>query len=449
MKRGFLNSSKAKARPLGPSLTAPKPPELELQAPMRFPIGKFDVALPEGYETTKTEFVERDAHSGSLPNSMTCTRVPIEPVPGESSFSECLFYPGSKDVLMNLPGFPQPVKCPTETSVRMDSASGMGMGLFSTRALKMGDLILSERPPFVAAQGIPVLCPEGFTREQYVQLVLNQTEQVYQISVNRMRPEDRTALMALANSHKQDGSGPITGIVRTNGLALNGLRPGVSGGTEEYSAVCKDISRLNHSCSPNTATRFDMLSFSYQLFAVRDIPAGEELTYQYVGDVVVPTAERHKSLKPYDFVCTCAACTDAPASDVRRATIKAFAADAQALRMRTDPDAFLETCRAQLALIEREGLEHTPSYFDLITLLSETHRAKGDVEGANEWAAKVDKLFWDEEHPINAKNLPASAADSRWNTPAKIFQELAGLGGFTMVPGGAGMILHPQTKKSA
>jgi hypothetical protein len=97
------------------------------------------------------------------------------------------------------------------------------------------------------------------------------------IAVDRLRPDNKAAFMALASSHKEDGSGPVVGIVRTNGIAMN-LDPEEMSESEIYSAICKDISRLNH----------------------RQV--------------------RNKEFKPYGFICTCPACIDAPASDARRAT---------------------------------------------------------------------------------------------------------------------------------
>ncbi|KAJ7243715.1 hypothetical protein C8J57DRAFT_60118 [Mycena rebaudengoi] len=369
MKRGFLNSSKAKAHPLGPSIAPGRPSALKSsfgsKAPAlgSFPIGKLDVTVPKGYES-KNIIKECDPHGGSHPNALTFTTLPIDAAPGEQT-SECIFYHGSKEVVMNLPGFPQPVKHPKQRTFRMKLTPGKGSGLFSTRALKMGDLILSERPLFVGARGIPSNQPASFTPEQIIQLALDEMEKMYKIAVDRMNPEDRAAFMALANSHKEDGSGPIVGIVRTNGVGIDGLRPGVEGQIANYSSVCKDISRMNHSCSPNTVSRWDLLSFSFQLFAVRDIAVNEELTYSYT-DVLQPTAERHAGLKSYGFVCTCAACTDALASDARRAAISAFNAPLEQVNTPTDLDGLITKYRAQIARLEREGLEVTLAYSNVM-----------------------------------------------------------------------------------
>ncbi|KAJ6593428.1 hypothetical protein B0H19DRAFT_917092 [Mycena capillaripes] len=337
---------------------------------------------------------------------MTYTRVPFD-ADEDELVSECFLFPGSKEVLMNLPGFPRPLKNPAKPAFRLAAVRGKGMGLLSTRAIKMGDLILSERPLYVAARGLPVPVPSTFTRAQYTQFSLNMLEKYYEVSMTRMPPANKAAFMALKNSHLEDGSGPLVGIVRTNALALENLRPGVEGELGLYSAVCKDISRLNHrrnfaSCSPNTAPRFNMASFSYQLYAVRDIAAGEELTYQY-ADVALPTAERQKALKPYDFVCACPSCQD-PGSDGRREAIASFYAFSPAfIRRGATPladNAFALVDDRYLTnvfmLIQREGLEHLPAHLEILKLLMESHISRGDAKGASAWAARLDKLHWDE-----------------------------------------------------
>ncbi|KAJ7772050.1 hypothetical protein DFH07DRAFT_913816 [Mycena maculata] len=339
---------------------------------------------------------------------MVITTLPATP---DEPVTECFFYPGSMEVLTSLPGFPQPLTHPTSPTFRVDAIPGKGMGLVSTRALKAGDLILSERPLLIIVRGMPVLRPYGFTEEQYIQYSFEHLATCVQVCLNRMRPEARAAYMALANSHPKDTCGPIMGILRTNGLCLDGLRPGVENEWKSYSAVCKDISRLNHSCSPNTQPRFDMVSLSYQLFAVRDIAAGEELTYQYT-DAARSAAARKAGLKPYDFVCSCVACKAGPASNARRAAIAAFRASGQAWILdRTLPDDwFPSKCREQLALIAREGLEHHPQYFATTRGMMEAYICLGDAQRASAWAAKLDKILW-EETRVDVKALldPMSA----------------------------------------
>jgi len=64
-----------------------------------------------------------------------------------------------------------------------------------------------------------------------------------------MLDEDRKALMALTNSQKDIGIGPIHGILRTNAYSLTPLFDGSKlrpDGANVYSAVLKIGSRINH-----------------------------------------------------------------------------------------------------------------------------------------------------------------------------------------------------------
>ncbi|KAJ6491766.1 hypothetical protein C8R47DRAFT_1121710 [Mycena vitilis] len=124
------------------------------------------------------------------------------------------------------------------------------MGLFATRALHAGELILSERPLLISPASFELPIPPNFNLAQYTQLLLMESEKSVAISVDRMSPESKAAFMALGNSHMEDGSGPCLGIVRTNALGISGLRPGVEGPTSKYGAIPEYISRLNHRCVP-------------------------------------------------------------------------------------------------------------------------------------------------------------------------------------------------------
>ncbi|KAJ7608660.1 hypothetical protein FB45DRAFT_845823 [Roridomyces roridus] len=386
MKRGFLNSSKAKKRPVG------SPPRETIYH--RLPIGKQNVEVPAGYDA-KTHFIERDPRLGTGVGGMTITTVPFvdfEGYPGEPR-CECLFHAGSKEVLMNLPGFPQPMQQPPTTTFRLSDTPGKGVGLFATRALKTGDLVFSDRPLLLCATGIPTDVPEFFTQEQVAQQSLRDLEKMVGYCVQRMDAETKEAYMALKNSHLEDGSGPLVGILRTNGIGLEGLRPGVTDPTQFYSAVCKNLSRFNHSCSPNMARRWDMLSFSYQVFAVRDIAPGEELTYQYIP-LEIPTAYRQELLKPYDFTCACLSCTD-PESDARRANLNKSGGPSVFHWLFNPPqaDAWLfSEIRRQLKLVGEEKMEATFRYFELLNAGFEACIAMGDAIPSRRSSTKI---LWD------------------------------------------------------
>ncbi|KAJ6593480.1 hypothetical protein B0H19DRAFT_1365554 [Mycena capillaripes] len=445
MKRGFLNSSKAKATPLGPVSphVSSKPAasyvlsglaQLPSSGPTTIDLsfGKFNkVALPDGYDAGKI-----------LVPDMVNTTLPHQ------------------EVLTSLPRFPQPLIHPKTPAFRVANVPGKGVGLFSTRSLAEGDFILSERPLIINSVGLQIPIPPHFTYEQFVHLLLIESEKGLKVAVDRMRPDHRAAFMALANCHTEDGSGLLLGITRTNGLCVSGLRPGVTGKWGNYSATCKYISRLNHSCSPNTQPLFDEVSLSYRLWAVRDIAAGEELTFQYI-DVVCDAATRNEALKPYAFVCTCPSCTDAPASDARRAAIEAFTPTVSiwAVDRKLSNDWLVEKCAEKIALIETEGLQHLTAYFDATKAMMEAYICLGDARSTSKWAAKLNTQRWAENYTSVAPLLdPANAAyeaHPMWSMRAgdappgsfgKNFQDLAALAGpngITTTPGGTGFMIFP------
>jgi hypothetical protein len=158
------------------------------------------------------------------------------------------------------------------------------------------------------------------------------------------------------------------------------------------------------SCSPNTGMRFDMLSFSYQLFAVRDITEGEELTTQYTY-LEYSAATRRKDLRRY-FHCTCSSCTDAVASDPRRAAISAFrpSISGWVYERALSDDWLLVKCREILALIALEGLEAILQHFSTTKAMLEIYICLGNASAASEWAGKLDKFGW-EETDLDVKPL--------------------------------------------
>ena len=71
-----------------------------------------------------------------------------------------------------------------------------------------------------------------------------------EVAVARMTPVNRNAFMELANSHRDDGSGPILGMIRTNGFwvgsnVFDGPKE-LEDGSNAYSAVIKIGCRINH-----------------------------------------------------------------------------------------------------------------------------------------------------------------------------------------------------------
>ena len=130
----------------------------------------------------------------------------------------------------------------------------MGMGMFATRDIDLGDIIFSERPLLVVPEVMEApgaVIDKSYTKKQVQKIMLVQSEKMLEIAFNRMNDQDKKRYMGLINDHKEDGSGPLMGILRTNRYGLdNNLVDGPNGASVtalmRYSAVCDKGSRINH-----------------------------------------------------------------------------------------------------------------------------------------------------------------------------------------------------------
>ena len=224
-------------------------------------------AIPEDYKPANIPVVPLDSKKTDHgPDTMIITTIPSKPTAGKGrldpdGYSEWLVYGPTKAKVVNSPGYPKPVPKPkasygTQPSYVVKSTPNMGLGVFATRDIKMGELIFAERPLLVSpASNIGVSMRVDQKMEEYdmktqVAIMMMEWERLLELAVGRMEPKDKEAFMELANSHKDDGSGPILGILRTNGFMVgsnvyDGLEARADGGNA-YSGVIKIGSRINH-----------------------------------------------------------------------------------------------------------------------------------------------------------------------------------------------------------
>lgn len=80
--------------------------------------------------------------------------------------------------------------------------------------------------------------------------MLSDMEKNMELICSRMAPQTLKTFTSLHNSHKTDGSGPLTGIGRTNGfgLGIEDLQAAklIGKGKAQYSATGATSSRFNH-----------------------------------------------------------------------------------------------------------------------------------------------------------------------------------------------------------
>ncbi|KAJ7849151.1 hypothetical protein B0H14DRAFT_2766238 [Mycena olivaceomarginata] len=203
------------------------------------------------------------------------------------------------------PNFPLAVENPLEPTYEIRATANMGLGMFSIQDLKVGDLVLSERPALVY--------PNGF-RASSINSTAEELEAAFDVALDYMHVEDRVAYRKLAHTspHTSQAAGNLVRIATTNCFQLPSNPPG--GPNErwtigDYRGVYLDVSRINHSCSPNTIADFDFPTFSFVVRAVREIKAGEEITTRYCA-LEAPKKVRKTLLAFCLDSCTCAVCTN-------------------------------------------------------------------------------------------------------------------------------------------
>lgn len=146
-------------------------------------------------------------------------------------------------------------------------------------------------------------------------------------------------------------------------------------GPNNWKVVGRYLSRINHSCMPNTVVsdvcvdgnpEDESSMGAMRLIASRDIKAGEELFVEYVKDDefwLQPRATRQAYLQlHWDFTCTCSACSD----DTFQTADQGFA-DLRALRGRISNPLPIPYDQNQDAYARRrKGLEdYATSLFNL------------------------------------------------------------------------------------
>ncbi|EAQ93058.1 hypothetical protein CHGG_01293 [Chaetomium globosum CBS 148.51] len=180
---------------------------------------------------------------------------------------------------------------------------GKGSGLIANRTIRKGEIIM-ERPPALLIQAEP-----------HVDLEPEVRDEVYQAAVDRL-PEP-----ARARFLRQVGSTIYDKVER------NSFRIFVDGDRKHsaHLGVFPEVSKFNHDCRPNVHYRLNGLK--HTTIAVRDIPAGDELTISYIYGRA-SHATRQSQLREWGFTCTCPQCTlnatETGASDNRLRQIEAL-----------------------------------------------------------------------------------------------------------------------------
>ncbi|KAJ8508559.1 hypothetical protein ONZ45_g9166 [Pleurotus djamor] len=200
----------------------------------------------------------------------TDKRFYLKSIPQDSSATpqriQCIFSsPGTASRIT----VPPPLNVLVDLPYQIIDTADLGEAVIATRTIQYGELIARDSPLLISTDPIlytlnhhgDVACP--FSNP-------DKLEQVFRLAVQKMFRLDNTP--------------------------------------ELHYAVFDDVSRINHSCCPNAVARWDPSTLTIQVYALRSISLGEEITISYV-DLSLPTADRQSFLRTrYNFACTCQGC---------------------------------------------------------------------------------------------------------------------------------------------
>ncbi|KAJ3828321.1 hypothetical protein F5880DRAFT_1531298 [Lentinula raphanica] len=175
------------------------------------------------------------------------------------------------------------------------STKDKGLGAFAVKPLRRGDFILEETPIFRID-----------SESDYI------TSRSLAAKFEQLSPTDLFRCLSLPNVWHSEID-VFEGIYNTNVFGQSMLL---------------EVSRFNHSCSPNARYTYHEPSKKERVVALTDIAEGEEISISYLQsrDVYArPRSERQQVLSSrYRFCCQCPACDDAnfETNDRRRREIR-------------------------------------------------------------------------------------------------------------------------------
>ncbi|KAF8591720.1 SET domain-containing protein [Ramaria rubella] len=264
---------------------------------------------------------------------------------------------------------------PPACSYKIKDSPGKGKGLFATHAIQLGQLIVVERPSTLMPTVIPM--PGNITLEGFYRRILDY-----------LTKKDRQIVLSLANC-KGPEHPTLAGIIATNGIKIS-----LKGGTEDYAGLFPTISRVNHSCGPNSAWRFNYNTFTLCLYATRNIPSGTEITAAYLSPGWSGAKRLYELNRRYKFTCTCPYCTGPSSanSDLARKELedwylKNYNYDKWIADPKRDRNALIKSSLKALVMVEKEGVQGRVAYWHYSDLTL-CYGALADAKNMKKWGWK-------------------------------------------------------------
>ncbi|KAF2678770.1 SET domain-containing protein [Lentithecium fluviatile CBS 122367] len=263
---------------------------------------------------------------------------------------------------------------------------GKGMGVFATKTLEPGDIILQETP-------VIRIHPPQF--RDGVAYPLGDIETLIRRAFDALSDVDKADVLSLyAHTTSNEDIDELVAIFRSNAYII--------GSDNSDLGLFPKGARINHSCRPNTSQVWHEKTGKRVVRAIKRIEEGEEMFATYIP-LLHSHDVRQKRLRQYGFQCTCEACVQQrsaqEASDKRRNDIRnAFAAFEPQLTL-SIPKSVAGRKKAQknanaslelAELVEEEGL--ADYYAQAYRIAAISHARIEKWEPATLWAHKAYQL---------------------------------------------------------
>ncbi|KAL8278363.1 hypothetical protein RQP46_009255 [Phenoliferia psychrophenolica] len=229
------------------------------------------------------------------------------------------------------------VDTPSPQPFTVSEAPGKGLGVFASRDISAGEVIIRERP-------ILLLSNESGTEEHNYD-----PGHLLRAAVASLSDSSRRKLLDLKNAFgNENGSDKdlLQGIFTTNSdVAILGIGDVELAPVKSSAVFAPTIARFNHSCTPSASFHFDSQQFAGAIRVLREIKSGEEITISYTWTSYT-RAERQSFLsRVHFFDCTCIACSLPPEfareSDRRRRMVTDIALNFKELSQTLSWDDFV------------------------------------------------------------------------------------------------------------
>ncbi|KAJ6551898.1 hypothetical protein B0H19DRAFT_1236908 [Mycena capillaripes] len=270
-----------------------------------------------------------------------------------------------------------------------------GIGAFASRDIKIGEDIIAERPFLM----FPAETPRSIPAEDYQKMAQFIYFAVGNVIREYLPLPERPEFFDLLDRSSQSAV-----FQRNTSWVTDPLPGGYEGG---YGVICRNISRINHSCEPNVIQRWDPGSLILSVRALSHIHKGEELLRYYLDPTIAPRPKRIERLADiYDFECSCPSCSLPPdkslQSDLNRyllhkelekrwASSWDFESEYSAwLNDQSLPDDHIVKHSTEIIrLMDQERVGETRLRMFHYTRLMRAYSALGDKENTRRWARRI------------------------------------------------------------